>query len=156
MIHVYLFFTLVACSCGYALVRGGAPERVAALTVLAGVGLSVASVPIGYHRFVGVEIDILVLDLTMLIAFQALALTANRFWPMWIAGLQQATVLVHFAKLLAPDIFPLGYAMGLRGWAYMTLVLLAVGTWRHRDRLRLRGADLAWSHRAAPTMRDVS
>lgn len=143
--NVWLFYALTALSCGYALLRGGAPERVAALIVLAGIGLSAASVSFGFHRYAALELDIFAQDLAMFVALYALALAADRFWPIWIAGFQLATVLVHVTRALAPDMFPLAYAAGIRAWAYLVVAGVGVGTVRHRRRRRAHGPEHGWT-----------
>ena len=146
MANVYLFNLMVAMACAYALIRGGPPERVAALITLAGVAAAIGSSIAGFHHYGGVEFDLLWQDIAVLIAFQVLALFADRFWTLWIAGLQLATVGAHITKAIAPDILPLGYAVGIKSWAYLIVILLAVGTYRHSQRERAVGHEAGWTY----------
>jgi hypothetical protein len=83
------------------------------------------------------------------------ALFADRLWPLIVAGLQADAVIIHVCKLIQPDMLPLGYAIGLSIWSYPILVVLAIGTARHRRRLAARGRDPAWSAGRVPAGRAV-
>lgn len=145
MSTLWLYVALLVLSCGYALLRGGACEVVAALLQInayligfalprldaAGQGSTVAA---GFY----------LLDATLLVALVALAIQATRFWPLYLAGFQGAAVIAHTAKLLDPSMQGFGYALQIRGWAYPMLIVLAIGTWRHRERLRRVGSDPSW------------
>lgn len=130
---------------GYALWRGGGPERAAAVIVVIGTILAFVAEPLGLHPYGSVAIGMFLLDLAMMVAFQILALRADRFWTIWVAGLQQAAVLVHITRAIAPDIAPLAYAIGLKAWSYVILMLIIAGTWRHHRRLQIYGSDRCWS-----------
>ncbi|WP_404711375.1 hypothetical protein [Sphingomonas sp. MMS24-J13] len=132
-------------SSGYALLYGGGPERAAAVIVVIGTVLAFVAEPLGLHPYGSIAVGMFLLDLAMLIAFQSLALAADRFWTTWVAGLQQAAVLVHITRAIAPDIAPFAYAVGLKGWSYVILILIIAGTWRHRRRLQIYGSDRCWS-----------
>jgi hypothetical protein len=83
-----------------------------------------------------VESGELLVDLTALSAFIFVALRSDRFWPLWIAGLQLTTSISHFLKAVEFDLLPQAYAAAAKVWSYPILVILAVGTWRaHRRRL---------------------
>ncbi|MEO5971859.1 MAG: hypothetical protein ABIP91_00635, partial [Sphingomicrobium sp.] len=60
----------------------------------------------------------------------------ERFWPLWISGLQLTTSLAHIFKAVDTDLFPIAYAAAGRFWAYPILIILAVGTWRRQARER--------------------
>lgn len=142
---VYVFNGLTALSCTYALARGGAPERLAALIVLLGLASAWASLLLGYRGFGAIKMDIFAEDIAMLVALQAVALFADRFWPIWVAGLQLATVFVHLTRALTPELFPLAYAIGLWSWGYLIVLALAIGTYRHRRRVVQSGREPDWS-----------
>ena len=145
MAHVAAFLILTVTSTIYALWRGGGPERVTAAIVVIGTIVAFLVEPLHLHPYGSVEIGVLLLDIGMMIAFQAVALAADRFWPIWIAGLQQAAVLVHITRALSPDVAPLAYAIALKAWSYIILVLIIIGTYRHRQRLLKSGSDRSWS-----------
>jgi hypothetical protein len=145
VIVTILFFAVTALVCGYGLIRGGAPERVAAGIVLSGVAASFASVPIGGHRFRALELDILLIDLAMYAAFQQLAFRADRFWTTWVAGFQLSILLVHLAVALMPYVVPYAYSAAMWIWPLAILACMAAGTWRHVRRVKQWGRDPAWS-----------
>lgn len=140
-----LFLTLLVCFCGYALARGGAPERVGAALQFAafGVGLSLhrSLDALGYRTAI---LGTATIDVVLLAALVLLAWRSTRYWPLWIAGWQFATVVAHLAKLLNPDMLPLGYAIQAQIWAYPMAITTGIGAWRHRARLAAGRADPAW------------
>jgi hypothetical protein len=146
MVRWLAFNLMLLGCCGYALRRGGAPERLGSLIFLVAAALTVLGASPFGTRFHHVELGILVVDAAILFAFVALAIRSERFWPIWMAGLQTVEVLTHFARLVTPDIIPPTYGEAIALWSYPMLVLLAIGTWRHRRRLRRFGADNPWKN----------
>jgi len=65
-----------------------------------------------------VQTGVMVIDLATLAAFTAVALTSDRFWPLWISGLQLTTSMGHLMKGIHSDLLPLAYAAALRFWSY--------------------------------------
>src|SRR5438128_172841 len=129
----------------YAMLRGGAPERIGASVLLIGSALTfiaVSAPPIRYGR---VEIGIFLVDAAALVAFIAIALRAERHWPLWVAGLQVVGTTAHAVKLVDPTIIRWAYAWVLAFWSYPMLLLIASGTWNHQRRLARFGADKSWS-----------
>lgn len=135
---------LIGC-CAFALWRGGPPEKIGAivLTVASFLTFGVAS---DSETFQSVEAGISVVDLLCLIAFLALALRADRFWPLWVAALQLMGTAGHAARFVDPDIVDRTYAFMLAVWAYPMILLMFVGTLRHRQRLTQFGSDRSWSY----------
>ena len=139
-----IFLGLLLATLLYAALRGAAPERVGALIIAVG---SVASilVPKTHHGlFAGVEPGLFAVDAAMALAFTVLALKAQRYWPMWMAAMQVDTVVTHLAMLFAPRVMPWAYAVMEIAWSYPIVILLAVGTARHRQRVRIHGDDPNW------------
>lgn len=144
MVRWLAFNLLLLGCCGYALRKGGPPERLAGLIFLLAAGLTVLGASPFGRRFQHIEFGILLVDAAVFCAFVVLALRSERFWPIWVAGLQTVEVLTHFARLVIPGIIPPAYGEAVALWSYPMLMLLAIGTWRHRRRLRLFGADAPW------------
>jgi hypothetical protein len=153
MLRWALFEVIFLGSCGYALVRGGAPERIAAITFLVSATLTMLlrqpdlfvfmrqwPSPIFQH----IETGVTIVDSVMLVVMLALALFSERFWPIWMAAMAGITVLTHFTMLLRLDLLPWAYWRSQALWSYPMLLLLTAATWRHRRRLRLIGADRSW------------
>jgi len=64
----------------------------------------------------------------------AVALRSDRFWPLWVAGLQLTISMSHVLKAIQPDLLPLAYAAAERFWSYPTLLILFIGAWRQHQR----------------------
>jgi hypothetical protein len=145
MLKFVVFNALLLVCCGYAFLRGGAPERIGAGIYLFGTALTVAAAWESSNRFGSLEVGILVVDIAALAAFVVLALRANRFWPLWVAALQLLATAGHLAKLLEPNMIRWAYAFLLGAGSYPTLLLFALGTFRHQQRLKKFGVDRSWS-----------
>lgn len=137
--------TLLTICWVYTLSRGGAPERIGATILLIGYGLTAIVISDIAVRFEAIETGVLIIDLLCLAAFGALAVRADRFWPLWLAALQLLTVLAHGVKLIDSDVFRRAYAFLAVVWSYPMIFLLIVGTFRHQGRLRKFGSDKSWS-----------
>lgn len=130
----YFFLALLLLTCGYALVRGRSDERiVASICLLATVATRFAISPLSV-RYSGLELGLLVIDLAMLAAFVAIALRSDRFWPLWIAGLQLTNSMAHLMKAIELDLLPVAYRAAAVFWSYPILLVLAIGTWRSTRR----------------------
>jgi hypothetical protein len=146
---VLLFLGLWLGVCGYALWRGGQSERFVA-------GLFLLAFPLGAFinakfRTEGLQVGSLSVDLTMLVLLVAIALRANRYWPIGIAAMQLLQVMGHVLKLADPHMLPLLYWLSSVVWAYPMLILLALGTVRHRNREKRLGPEPSWSSSSPPS-----
>lgn len=143
--NVVAFNLVLLLVCGYALWAGGAPERITALAFTAAAGLTYAFM---YdYGFGSISVRYLALDLAVLTIVGGMALWADRFWPMWAAATQLVIVAVHGAKAYRPELLPLVYYGATAKLAYPMILLLGIGTLRHRERLARWGEDHAWSPR---------
>lgn len=133
MLRVILFDLLLFGTCGYALLYGRLDARIVGGVCVAANFASYAMV----SRYHGVELGVLAIDLLTLAAFVLVALRSDRFWPLWISGLQLTTTIGHLLKAIQLDLVPIAYAVSLRFWAYPILIILAVATWRNRRRMTL-------------------
>jgi hypothetical protein len=145
MTRLLIFGGLLIGSCGYALLRGGAPERIVGAALLAAAAasaLSFSELPI---RFFHLEFGVLLVDLVLLGVLVAVALFADRGWPLLLAGLQLSAIGAHVIKTFDWNMIRVTYAVAIAMWSYPMLIALAIGTWRHRQRLKAQGYDVAWS-----------
>ena len=132
-----LFWLLLAGSCGYALVRGGVHERIAALLFVGATIVSILAHSPLHVRYVTIEMSDLIVDLVVLGVLVFIALQSERFWPLWATGLQLTITMSHLMKGIQPDLMPLAYAAAQRFWSYPILIILFVGSWRsYRRRVR--------------------
>lgn len=145
----FLFFNLLfTASFGYAVVRGGAPERITAFLLLIARLLTIFVRSPAPATFTHVEIGIFLVDLGLFAALYTLSLVTTRFWPIWMSGLQGVSVLAHCA-ILVPPVNGFAYAIMVEFWAYPMLALLIVATRRHRLRLTRTGSDEPWAFSSA-------
>jgi hypothetical protein len=78
--------------------------------------------------------QILIVDVLAFLAFTYVALVSDRFWPLWIAGLQLTSSMGHLFKAIDAELLPIAYAAALRMWAWPILIILGIGTWRAQRR----------------------
>lgn len=131
------FWTILLLTFGYALWRGRSDERIAAtVCLLASVATRFAISPLSV-RYTGIEFGLLMIDVAVLAAFIAIALRSQRFWPLWVAGLQLTNSLAHLMKIVELDLMPRAYAAAAVFWSYPILLIILVGTWRtHKYSIR--------------------
>ena len=128
------FRILLALVALYALLRGTRDERQVGIIFVIGVIATELVLPPVRERFAGVEIKLMFVDLAAFAGFLWVALRSERFWPLWIAGLQLTAILGHVLKAVDVHLFSRAYAAALVFWAYPMLLILAVGTWRSARR----------------------
>jgi DNA-binding CsgD family transcriptional regulator/uncharacterized membrane protein YhaH (DUF805 family) len=129
----------------YALVRGGAPERIVAAIGVVGAVLSLLVVSMTPIRIGGVDLSFFVFDSIASIGFILVALRANRLWPIWMAAFNSFGLAAHLLLLTNPTIDPLAYVLVLAMTSPLSFLILFVGTRNHRLRLRHYGVDPAWT-----------
>jgi hypothetical protein len=122
------------------LIRGGTPERVGIALIVIGSVLSALFASDLGLRFRRIETSIFEIDLVMLIAFLALALASNRFWPIWTASFQAITVLTHFAVAVLPNSVPKGYSVLQGFWVFPMFGAILIGTYGYQKARRIAGA----------------
>lgn len=130
--RMLLFAVLLVGCTFYALVRGGRPERIGALTMFAGCVLTLAVNSPLSERYASVEEAILAVDAAMLLAFLGLALLTDRYWTLWVTALQLLVVLAHLARLADPEMMRNGYGFVMAVWSYPQLLAIFLGTRAHR------------------------
>ena len=125
---------------------GGGPER-----VLAGVLVWFKVSDALNHRlfeiedhFMTVDTGHLVIDLVALAVALAVALRANRVYPLWFAAFQLLAVMAHLARDVAQGAAPIAYAVMYIGPSYCQIIVLAVGIWCHRRRVIRHGPYRSW------------
>lgn len=144
MTRQFEFLMLLVLSCLYATMRGGRPERIGAATLFGGACLSVILVDPFGGRFRHIEPGLLLTDVAMLGIFLWLSVRSTRFWPLAIAGLLLAEVIVHAVRGAMPNIVPKAYIDAVGFWSWCAQIFLAVGTWRHGNRVKQRSVDKPW------------
>ena len=130
MDRVLIYRLLMYGICGYALWRGKTEARIVALVCLVA---NFATLSLRSSTYSSVETSVLIIDVLTFAAFTYAALISDRFWPLWVSGLQLTSSMGHLLKAIDENLLPLAYAAALRIWAYPIFIILAVGVWRgHR------------------------
>lgn len=145
------YWTILALCALYVCWRGGAAEKVGIGIVVVGSVTTTLSASTSLNmRFHSIEMGMFVVDVVVFFAFLALALAADRFWPLWVAGLQLVGTLSHTLVLASSHVVAWAYAVTQALWAYPILLLIVLGAARHHRRRKLSGADPSWTHSSAP------
>jgi hypothetical protein len=130
-----LFWPLLILVALYALVRGNGEQKLAAISCVLAAVLTVALVSPLTERYGRVEIGVALVDLGLLAVFVGIALTSQRFWPLWIAGLHLTASLSHLMKATRLDLLPQAYAAAEKFWSYPILLIIGIAVWRFRKRI---------------------
>jgi hypothetical protein len=104
---------------------GGRDERMTATAFMIATLLSWLS----DTQYASTQINVLLIDFGLLLALVGLALTSDRFWPMYAAAFQLLGTVVHVASMTETGDFAWAYAVGLIFWSYAVMVTLMAGTW---------------------------
>ena len=136
----YFFWALLLATFAYAIWRGRSDERIAASTCLLATIATQFVMPPPSDRYSGVQFGLVAIDLVVLAAFVAVGLRSQRFWPLWIAGLQLTNSMAHLMKAIESDLFPTAYAAAAVFWSYPILLIIIIGTWRSDRRRRQASA----------------
>ena len=128
--NVLIYFGLLALISFYAAARGGSDERHATLVCIAASIATLLSLSPVSQRFEGVETWVAGVDFATLAAFTVIALRTDRFWPLWVAGLQLTSAIGHLLKLTEPGLVPIAYAAAMAFWSYPILLIIGIGVFR--------------------------
>jgi hypothetical protein len=145
MTRIQFFLTLFVTINAFAAIWGGRPERLTVLIFVPGFLLSALVLSPLSQRYANVEFGTFLVDFAMLVAFVILALNAERYWPLWMSAMQAIQVISHLPIIFIPELLPQAYGAVIAIWSYPMLALLAIGTFRHQQRLKKFGADKSWS-----------
>lgn len=114
--------------CGWALIRGGRPERWGAvLSLVASVASSAARLT-DLSSWAPGEAIIISIDLAVIAGFYWLAISTIRFWPIWAFGFAMANIFISVAGAMLPSLPLFAYTSGLGIYAYLALASLLIGT----------------------------
>jgi hypothetical protein len=136
MLNPIVYHVLLIAVAAYAFLRGRSDERLAAaICLFATIATRLVLSPTP-ERYSGVELGVFLVDFLTLAGFVLIALRTDRFWPLWVAGLQLTTLVAHMLKAVQVELLPQAYAAAGRFWVYPIFLIIVVGTWRsHRQTL---------------------
>lgn len=143
----YLQDGLAVFICLAALMWGAGPERVLAVT-----WLFFFEVPTGLYRFFwgpnyqleGADPFLTSIDTLGAACLLAIALNANRNYPLFVAALQVLAMSAHFSRGLIESIAPIAYAVMLTIPGWVQILVFGVGLLRHVVRERRYGPYRDW------------
>ena len=141
----YLFVTLLALCTLYAFWAGGWPERVGAAAYALSVAATHVILTAQHSRWLNVETGVFIVDAIVFLAFVAIALRADRYWPIWVSAFLGLGVLGHLGRLAGPDVLWWAYAVVLTIWSYPILALIALGSFLHRQKTTGTNPGRSWS-----------
>ena len=122
-------------ACGFALWRGGWPERLVAMASLA--AWLATRLAYNYGDWIDPQWGILAVDVAFLGVLIYLALTTDRSWLLFAAAFQLLGVAIHVAITIDHAIRAVAYIQALIIWSYLVLLALAIGTWSQSRRRTL-------------------
>ena len=133
--------------CIAAFIWGGGPERAIAAVWM--IFFELAN--LGYdlflrdgHQFAQVDGALASLDLVAGLLLIAIALNANRNYPLFIAAMQLLAISAHLARGLIEAISPIAYITMLVAPGWVLLFFLGIGLLRHRSRLKRHSNYRDW------------
>ncbi|MCJ2183828.1 hypothetical protein MTR62_14160 [Novosphingobium sp. 1949] len=146
VLHAFLpaFFILLVVSPGLAAWKGGEPERLGGLVILAMWGLQSFGEYFLPSRFSTVDPVAFCSDLVGTLGFGFIALHARRVWPLWAASLQLLSLSAHFARWADIGIPKIVYALMRGGPTFVVMLVLLAGTLAHWRRMRRVAVDHPW------------
>src|SRR5690242_544587 len=105
MLSPSTYWAILILVSAFAFWRGRGDERLAAaICVIATIATYLVYVRKGAYE--QVEIGVFIVDAATLLGFAYIALRSERFWPLWLTGLQLTTVFAHLMKAIQLDLMP--------------------------------------------------
>ncbi|MEJ2410779.1 MAG: hypothetical protein P8Y48_16110 [Novosphingobium sp.] len=146
--HVYVVILFLV-----ALRRGAAPER-----IITGACVCEALVHAAYHAVLGggsvfwhqLNLGHLAIDSTLLAVFMAVAIRANRVYPLWIGSAQIIAVMAHVYRFSLTEIDQLAYYVMSIAPSYIQLTAVTLGLAFHMWRRKKLGSYPSWRSSLPP------
>lgn len=132
----FVDIAVLAMAVGIAFLWGGRDERLTAAALLAATLLSRL---LDEGQYSSTQYGVLAVDFSLLVGLVILALTSDRFWPMFATAFQLIGTVVHVASMAETGDFAWAYAVGLIFWSYAVFAALIAGTWLEGRRRRQSG-----------------
>ena len=119
-----LGLALMPLACGFALWRGGGPERRAAVAIGAA---WIGSMLVDVDGWRGVQWGIMAVDMVLLAYLAALTVGSRRTWLLFATAFQLLIVATHFAFVFDPAVGNLGFFSAYYLWSWLELGCLVWG-----------------------------
>ncbi len=125
MLTIFLFLIILFGSCGYAAIAGHTAGRLTAVLLIAASFLTpMLDTAMTWQSTV---FSALTADIFVFLMLWLLAINFNRWWLIWCAGLQLASVLIHAATFVSIIFEPLVYQFFAEFWSIPILLVMAIG-----------------------------
>ena len=129
------FLALILASVTFVALRGTKWERLGMAIVFAG-SLATFAVALVFGRnWSNTLYSVLAIDLAALLAFGFIALRSDRFWPLWVTGMQLAQLTTHMARMADPAIVRRAYEAGQGVWSWLQILVIVLATWHLHRRM---------------------
>ncbi len=125
-IEAGFIFALLLCVV-YASLVGGRTGQVGSMIFIAAASFTALATTID-PTWASTSYAVFAVDSGCLLALIALAVSSNRFWPIWAVGFQTVAVATHLATIWMPDIVPKAYQALLSFWSIPILWVMVAGT----------------------------
>lgn len=142
--RIAIFLLLMLVAIGYALRKGGGPERAMALIAATMIASDQALHLLVPPEYTSLDIGHLAIDLLGASSTMFLALMAYRFWPMIAASLHILPLLAHLSRYFDIMLHPAAYLIMQVASSWPVGPLLIMATWHHQRRIRQFGSDRSW------------
>lgn len=93
---------------------------------------SLATSAVAVTTWDALETGVMLVDIAVLCALWAIALTSDRFWPYWVTAWQLIAVLVHMQMVFFANILPSAYGYVSMYLAFPMVLVMLVAAVRHR------------------------
>lgn len=141
----YGFLLLLLASIVIAGVKGGAPERWGAATLIVMTIVQIVGFSALGSRFGAIDWAAFAVDLIGFASFTAIALFARRIWPLWASALQIFSLTTHFFRAFDIHIHRAVYWLAKSAPTFGICLILILATVMHRRRVRAGGNDASWT-----------
>jgi hypothetical protein len=125
--------------CAFAIAKGDRPERLMAGALMIG---WLATLTVRSDTDISGAVWMLMgIEVLLLVPLLGLGWKTDRAWPIWAAGFQSITVLVHVVTMIDLRIRAIAYISAYTIGSYGVLICVAIGAfqaWRLRQLMRSR------------------
>lgn len=136
MIWGVIFLILLVAALGFSSWFGGREERWGIAIVIGNAVATLAVLAFADSRWAHLESAVLIVDLATLLAFAAVSLRSDKFWPLWVTGMQLAQLATHMARVAKPELLPKAYSAGQSAWAWLQILVILIAAWRMMEAAR--------------------
>ncbi len=130
----HIYYVLLLSVCLLALLYGSRDELAGAAILLCGSVLTTILAQFFAADWTGFSTHIFYVDAAALVAFIALAISSDRFWPIWATAFHLVAVTIHIATEVAPDLHKWALATGAALWGYLMIGVVALGVRENLNR----------------------